>query len=136
MTSTFWPMSQTGPTCTLPEPLIRSCQSFQQFYLSRHSGRRLTWQHSMGNADVRVSFDKRKHDLNVSTFALVILMLFENLHHGEFLTYEVRLTRIMRHLFSFVDAGSSCRKLNQPHQSSTVNCNATCSHLPALNTRF
>ena len=90
MTSTFWPMSQAGPTCTLPDALLRSCQSFQQFYLSRHSGRRLTWQPSMGNADVRVSFDKKAHDLNVSTFALVILLLFEDLPDDEFLTYEVR----------------------------------------------
>ena len=44
----------------------------------------------MGNADVRVSFDKKTHDLNVSTFALVILLLFENLANDEFLTYEVR----------------------------------------------
>jgi len=43
----------------------------------------------MGNADVRVSFDKKTHDLNVSTFALVILLLFENLPNDEFLTYEV-----------------------------------------------
>lgn len=43
----------------------------------------------MGNADVRVAFDKRKHDLNVSTFALVILLLFEDLPNGEFLTYDV-----------------------------------------------
>jgi cullin 3 len=44
----------------------------------------------MGNADVRVSFDKKAHDLNVSTFALVILLLFEDLPDDEFLTYEVR----------------------------------------------
>jgi cullin 3 len=45
----------------------------------------------MGNADVRVSFDKKVHDLNVSTFALVILLLFEGLADDEFLTYEVGL---------------------------------------------
>lgn len=84
-------MSQTMPTCTLPEDLLKSCQSFERFYLSKHSGRRLTWQPSMGNADVRVKFDKRKHDLNVSTFALVILLLFEDLPDGEILTYDVSL---------------------------------------------
>ncbi|KAH9949907.1 Cullin-domain-containing protein [Amylocystis lapponica] len=89
MTSTFWPMSHSGgASCRFPEILIRSLKSFEQFYLSRHSGRRLTWQPSMGTADVRVSFNARKHDLNVSTFALVILLLFENLASGEFLTYE------------------------------------------------
>ncbi|EMD34073.1 hypothetical protein CERSUDRAFT_117587 [Gelatoporia subvermispora B] len=88
MTSTFWPMSHSAATCTFPEVLIKASKSFEQFYLSRHSGRRLTWQPSLGNADVRVTFKSRKHDLNVSTFALVILLLFEDLGDGDFLTYE------------------------------------------------
>jgi cullin 3 len=37
---------------------------------------------------VRVTFKTRKHDLNVSSLALVILLLFEDLGEGEFLTYE------------------------------------------------
>lgn len=69
--------------------MIKTCKSFEQFYLSRHSGRCLTWQPSLGNADVRVTFKKRKHDLNVATFALVILLLFEDLEDDGFLTYEV-----------------------------------------------
>lgn len=85
-------MSQAGPTCNLPDALMQSCEHFKGFYLSRHTGRRLTWQPSLGNADVRVSFDKKKHDLNVSTFALVILLLFEDLPDDDILTYEVRIT--------------------------------------------
>ena len=41
----------------------------------------------MGNADVRVSFKSRKHDLNVSTYALIILLLFQDVDD---LTYEVK----------------------------------------------
>jgi cullin 3 len=83
-------MSHTPSTCVLPEILSRSCKSFEHYYLSRHSGRRLTWQPSLGSADVRVQFKARKHDLNVSTFALIILLLFENVEDDGFLTYEVR----------------------------------------------
>ena len=46
----------------------------------------------MGTADVRVQFKARKHDLTVSTIALVILLLFEDLKEDDFLTYEVSLT--------------------------------------------
>jgi len=121
MTSTFWPMSQAGPTCTLPDALQRSCQSFQQFYLSRHSGRRLPWQPSMGNADVRVSFDKKTHDLNVSTFALVILLLFEELPDDEFLTFEeiksatlIIDSELQRHLQSLACAKYKILKKHPP----------------------
>ena len=74
--------------------MSKACQSFEQFYLSRHSGRRLTWQLYLGNADVRVRFKSRSHDLNVSTYALVILLLFENLEEEGFLTYEVNINSI------------------------------------------
>jgi cullin 3 len=90
MTSGYWPISQSPSPCILPAELIQTCKSFEQFYLSRHSGRRLTWQPSLGNADVRVSFKAKKIDLNVSTFAVVILLLFKDLEEGEFLTYSVR----------------------------------------------
>lgn len=83
-------MSYPNNPTVLPAVLVSACKSFEQFYLSQHSGRRLTWQPSLGNADVRVSFKARKHDLNVSTYALVILLLFEGIADGEFLTYEVQ----------------------------------------------
>jgi len=88
MTSTFWPMSHQAASCTMPADMLKACKSFENFYLSRHSGRRLTWQPSLGNADVRVQFKSKKHELNVSTFALVILLLFEELKEDDFLTYE------------------------------------------------
>lgn len=82
-------MSHPAFTCVFPEILTRSCKSFEQYYLSRHSGRRLTWQPTLGNTDLRVQFKARKHDLNVSTFALIILLLFEDVEDDSFLTYEV-----------------------------------------------
>ena len=86
-------MSHAATTCNLPDQMIRATKYFERFYLSRHSGRRLTWQPSLGNADVRVGFKNKTHDLNVSTLALIILLLFENVGDDEFLTYEVRWMR-------------------------------------------
>ena len=37
-----------------------------------------------------MQFKARKHDLNVSTFAVIILLLFEDVEDNGFLTYEVR----------------------------------------------
>ncbi|KAF9237673.1 Cullin family-domain-containing protein [Melanogaster broomeanus] len=114
MTSTFWPMSHNASTCVLPELLTQACKLFEQFYLSRHSGRRLTWQPSFGNADVR-------HDLNVSTFALIILLLFETLPDDEFLTYEelksatlIPEPELQRHLQSLACAKYKILKKHPP----------------------
>lgn len=129
MTSTFWPMSHTASTCVLPEILTKSCKSFEHYYLSRHSGRRLTWQPSLGNADVRVQFKARKHDLNVSTFALIILLLFGDVEEDGFLTYEVRAVHPSRRIHAevfFLVAG------NQVHNFDTRARTATPSTVACL----
>lgn len=84
-------MTHTESACTLPLSMSKTLGSFEQFYLSRHSGRRLTLQPALGNVDVKVSFKAKKIELNVSTFALVILLLFEDVNDDEFLTYSVRV---------------------------------------------
>ncbi|CAG8559367.1 4501_t:CDS:2, partial [Ambispora leptoticha] len=89
LTSTFWPMNlAASPRCNFPAEITRACETFQRFYLGRHSGRRLTWQAQMGNADLRATFKTRKHDINVSTCAMVILLMFNNLPDGQNLSYE------------------------------------------------
>ncbi|EJD48922.1 Cullin-domain-containing protein [Auricularia subglabra TFB-10046 SS5] len=88
MTSTFWPVMHVESACVLAPDMIRATKSYEAYYLSRHSGRRLTWQPSLGNADVRVQFKDRSHDLNVSTFALVILLLFEQDPENGRLSYQ------------------------------------------------
>lgn len=48
LTSTFWPMNlSSSPKCILPPEALQACKAFEQFYFSRHSGRRLTWQPQM-----------------------------------------------------------------------------------------
>lgn len=91
MTTHAWPITHTPSDCILPPTMARARQSFEQFYLKKHQGRRLNWQLSLGNADVRVAFKTRTHDLNVATYALVILLLFEDLEDDDTLSYPVSL---------------------------------------------
>ncbi|KAF8183923.1 Cullin, partial [Pholiota molesta] len=87
MTSNAWPITNTPSACILSPQMDKATKSFEQFYHSKHSGRRLDWQLTLGNADVNVRFKERTHELNVSTLALVILLLFENLGDDETLSY-------------------------------------------------
>lgn len=77
LTSTFWPMNlSASPKCVMPTVVSQARKAFEHFYFDRHSGRRLTWQPQMGSADIRSQFKKSKHLLNVSTYAMVVLLLF------------------------------------------------------------
>ncbi|EED22069.1 SCF ubiquitin ligase subunit CulC, putative [Talaromyces stipitatus ATCC 10500] len=101
LTSTMWPMeimssSKDGDVqlpCIFPKDVDAVRQSFEKFYLDKHSGRKLSWQAAMGTADIRATFPRgdgkyARHDLNVSTYAMVILLLFNDLPVDESLTYE------------------------------------------------
>ncbi|SNX85851.1 related to Cullin-3 [Melanopsichium pennsylvanicum] len=78
LTSTNWPISTQAPSCTMPEIMMEARKRFEEFYQSKHNGRVLTWHANLGNADVRVAFKSRTHEINLSTFALVVLLLFDN----------------------------------------------------------
>ncbi|KAK9462827.1 Cullin [Lipomyces oligophaga] len=90
LTSTNWPVSLSSTensTCMYPAEIEQVKRSFEKFYMDRHSGRVLNWNPNMGTADVRATFKKRKHEINVSTYAMVILMLFNRVPDGGSLTY-------------------------------------------------
>ncbi|KAG1141121.1 hypothetical protein G6F37_011174 [Rhizopus arrhizus] len=93
LTSTFWPFPSSPQVCVLPPMLLKARDSFENFYLNRHSGRRLTWQPQMGTADVRGCFSKSNHSLNVSTYAMTILLLF-NQHDTLYFKEIKTMTRI------------------------------------------
>lgn len=102
LTSTMWPQEAMAniskdPTkrvsCNYPGELEHVKQNFEGFYLARHSGRRLTWQANMGMADVRAFFpeckgSKKTRDLNVSTYVMLILLLFNDLGPEDSITCE------------------------------------------------
>ncbi|WFD30854.1 hypothetical protein MSPP1_001878 [Malassezia sp. CBS 17886] len=88
LTATYWPVSAPKEPCVLPLQLAQACEAFEAFYGHRHRGRMLTWQPHLGSAEVRVRFRARSHDLVVSTYALIVLLLFQDVPDGGSLTYE------------------------------------------------
>ena len=80
LTTGSWPMPP-GVNCSLPPQLERCCEVFRQFYLEKFTGRRLLWQLNMGSADLRAQFGSSRHELNVNTFQMCILMLFNGADH-------------------------------------------------------
>ncbi|EPS73775.1 hypothetical protein M569_00979 [Genlisea aurea] len=85
LTTGSWP-TQSGATCNLPSELSVLCEKFRSYYLGTHTGRRLSWQTNMGTADLRASFGNgQRYELNVSTYQMCVLMLFNN---ADCLTYR------------------------------------------------
>jgi len=110
LTTGFWP-TQSAAKCTLATAPRGAFEAFELFYLAKHSGRQLTLQPQLGSADLSALFygprreeteskDRpdgpsssttstvavpRKHIIQVSTYQMCILMLFNS---RDKLTYE------------------------------------------------
>jgi len=106
LTKMTWPMESISgsgeddrrPKCNFPPAVEKVKRGFEKFYNQKHNGRELTWLPNMGTADIKAvfprvpqkdgTFKERRHELNVSTYAMVILLLFNDLGAQECLTFE------------------------------------------------
>lgn len=66
------------------DPRAHGIHPTTQRRLSVRQGRKVTWHTSQGNADLKSTFGKNRHDLNVSTQQMCILLLF---NHADTLSY-------------------------------------------------
>ncbi|KAK0338175.1 hypothetical protein LTR02_001859 [Friedmanniomyces endolithicus] len=74
-----------------PASILRVKEGFERFYSQKYSGRKLTWQNNMGDADLKARFPNSRHavhDVNCSTYAMLILLLFNELPTNATATLE------------------------------------------------
>lgn len=83
-----------------PPEIQRLQNSFFEFYSKNRNGRVLTWVGSAGSADIKCIFPKipsktsgplskdRRYEINVSTYGMIVLMLFNATNEDEWLSFE------------------------------------------------
>lgn len=92
--------SENGGKCELPSEISQLRESFFKFYNKDRSGRVLTWVETAGTADIKCVFPKvagketgplskeRRYELNVSTYGMIVLLLFNDLPEGASLSFD------------------------------------------------
>nr|POE93326.1 cullin-3 [Quercus suber] len=105
LTSMTWPLDafrvgqegeqpDTRHQIVYPSIIRRIKTGFESFYQQKYSGRKLTWLSNMGDADIKATFPKSKngkprtHEINCSTYAMLILLLFNELPADHSLSLE------------------------------------------------
>ncbi|GAA5869095.1 hypothetical protein JCM8547_008696 [Rhodosporidiobolus lusitaniae] len=83
-----WPTYPPFPIC-LPPSLTSHLERFKAFYVSKHSGRTLTWAHGLDTCSLRAVFPKGgRKELLVSLGQAVVLMLFNEVEGDGKLSVE------------------------------------------------
>lgn len=78
LTMGHWP-SYEYMEVNIPPDLAEYEERFKQFYFSKHSGRKLQWQHSLGQFLLRARFKPTVvKELQISMFQALVLLLFND----------------------------------------------------------
>ncbi len=92
--------AETRFKATYPPEIQKLQNSFFEFYTKNRNGRVLTWVGGAGSADMKCIFPKvpsktsgplsreRRYEINVSTYGMIVLMLFNATKDGEWLSFE------------------------------------------------
>lgn len=80
LTTGNWPneTKDTQYMVSLPKEIQFCISSFNKFYTNKHTGRLLTWKCNLGYAELKATLgdSNSKHELQVSTYQMCILLLF------------------------------------------------------------
>eukprot|EP00976_Prorocentrum_cordatum_P068315 1179085-Prorocentrum_minimum.AAC.6 len=77
LTQGYWP-TYAPVEVNLPPQISQYQDIFRDFYLSKHSGRRLNWQNGLAHCVLKARFDQGTKELSVSLFQTIVLMLFND----------------------------------------------------------
>lgn len=73
-----WPLQEPQTTFNLPHVLTRSFSEFNNYYKSKNKGKNLKWLHHLSSAEVKMQITNKTYHVNMSTFQLSILLLFND----------------------------------------------------------
>ena len=84
----FWPLQPSTTPFAPPPEIVRTYERFQNFYLTKHGGRKLTWLWHLCKGEIRANYvhmHKVPYTFQVSTYQMGILLLFND---SETVTYD------------------------------------------------
>ncbi|KAI1085813.1 Cullin-domain-containing protein [Whalleya microplaca] len=75
LSAAAWP-SYPDTQLILPDEVATQIEQFEAYYVNKHTGRRLSWKHSLAHCVVKAQFNKGPKELLVSAYQAVVLTLF------------------------------------------------------------
>jgi len=77
LTAGAWPVAQgAATTFNIPMELEKCIPAFQDFYNSRHSGRKLSWLYHLSRGDLKMTYLPKRYELQLTVYQVAVLLLF------------------------------------------------------------
>ena len=81
-----WP---TYPVIQVEVPISiqKVTKDFEDYYKSKHTGRKLEWKHQLAHCQMRANFPKGRKEIVFSSFQAIVMLYFNEKADGEHVTY-------------------------------------------------
>ncbi|KAL9603045.1 MAG: hypothetical protein Q9219_001409 [cf. Caloplaca sp. 3 TL-2023] len=87
LSAAAWPSYPDVPL-VVPREVQQQVTVFEQHYKTKHTGRKLTWKHSLAHCQLKAQLPKGNKELVVSSYQAVVLLLFKDKSVNDEITYE------------------------------------------------
>lgn len=87
LSASAWP-SYPDVAVEIPRSIQMALAGFEDYYKSKHSGRRLAWKHSLAHCQLKGHFSQGNKEIVVSSFQAIVLLLFNEKGQGEQVSYS------------------------------------------------
>ena len=87
LSASAWP-TYPDVAVEIPQDIKKSIASFEQYYKSKHTGRKLTWKHALAHCQLKANFPKGNKEIIVSSFQAIVLLLFNDRSTTQPLSYS------------------------------------------------
>lgn len=87
LSASAWPSYPDVPLI-VPREVQQQAAVFEQHYKVKHSGRKLTWKHSLAHCQLKANLPKGNKELVVSSYQAVVLLIFKDKSVNDEIPYE------------------------------------------------
>ena len=72
----FWPLNPPTHEFVIPAEVLPTYNRFQQYYQTKHSGRKLTWLWNYSKNELRTNYLNQKYILMTSAYQMAVLVQY------------------------------------------------------------
>ncbi|KAL8938653.1 MAG: hypothetical protein Q9211_003104, partial [Gyalolechia sp. 1 TL-2023] len=87
LSASAWPSYPDVPLI-IPREVQQQAAVFEKHYKSKHSGRKLTWKHSLAHCQLKANLPKGNKEFVVSSYQAVVLLIFKDRSANDEIPYE------------------------------------------------
>ncbi|TKA54447.1 hypothetical protein B0A53_03140 [Rhodotorula sp. CCFEE 5036] len=78
LSTAAWPLSAPTTKLNMPAELVKSKERFEQYYVNKHTGRKLNWLWQHCRNELRTLYTPQKYFFVVSTYQACVLLQFQS----------------------------------------------------------